>query len=35
MGNGRDELKARADFVTRDSDNDGIGYALRHFGWID
>ena len=35
MGNGRDELKARADFVTRDSDDDGIGYALRPFGWID
>lgn len=35
MGNGCDELKARADYVTRDADDDGIGHALRHFGWID
>lgn len=34
MGNGKPELKAKADYVTRDSDDDGIGYALRHFGWI-
>jgi hydroxymethylpyrimidine pyrophosphatase-like HAD family hydrolase len=34
MGNAREEVKARADFVTRNCDDDGIGYALRHFGWI-
>lgn len=34
MGNAVEELKERADFVTKDSGDDGIGYALRHFGWI-
>lgn len=35
MGNAIAELKAKADFVTRSSDEDGIEYACRHFGWID
>ncbi len=34
MGNGIPELKERADFVTKDAADDGIAYALRHFGWI-
>lgn len=34
MGNGREELKAKADFVTKDADQGGIRYALKHFGWI-
>ncbi len=34
MGNARDALKQIADFVTRGSDEDGIEYACRHFGWI-
>ncbi|MCI5774125.1 MAG: HAD-IIB family hydrolase [Erysipelotrichaceae bacterium] len=34
MGNACDELKALSDYITYDSDNDGIGHALRHFGWI-
>ncbi len=34
MGNAVPELKAKADFVTRDCDDDGIAYALKHFGWI-
>lgn len=28
-------LKEKADFVTKDSTDDGIEYACRHFGWID
>ncbi len=35
MGNACDEVKARATFVTRDVTDDGIAYALQHFGWID
>ena len=35
MGNAVPELKAKADFITRNADDDGIAYALRHFGWID
>lgn len=34
MGNATPELKAQADYVTLDADKDGIGHALRHFGWI-
>ena len=34
MGNGREELKAVADYVTDDVDNDGIYNALKHFGLI-
>lgn len=34
MGNGRDELKAAADYVTTDCDKDGIYNACRHYGWI-
>lgn len=34
MGNARDVLKERADFVTTDCDNDGIMNACKHFGWI-
>lgn len=35
MGNGVEDLKKKADFVTKDSTDDGIEYACRHFGWID
>lgn len=35
MGNGVPELKERATFVTKDAADDGIAYALKHFGWID
>ncbi len=34
MGNAVPELKKRAAFVTKPSAEDGIAYALRHFGWI-
>lgn len=34
MGNGREDLKAVADYVTTDVDHDGISVALRHFGII-
>jgi len=35
MGNAIDEVKEAATFVTKRSDDDGIEYACRHFGWID
>lgn len=34
MGNARDELKAKATFVTADADDDGIRKACERFGWI-
>jgi hydroxymethylpyrimidine pyrophosphatase-like HAD family hydrolase len=34
MGNGFDELKARADMVTRSIDDDGIYYAFKELGLI-
>ena len=34
MGNGRDELKARADYVTGDNDKGGILEACKKFGWL-
>lgn len=34
MGNAREELKAKATYVTDDVMNDGIYKACRHFGWI-
>lgn len=34
MGNAIEELKAIASYVTSRSDDDGIGKACRHFGWI-
>lgn len=34
MGNAIEELKVLADYVTADSDDDGIEKACRHFGWI-
>jgi len=34
MGNAREELKERASFVTRSSEEDGIEYACKYFGWI-
>ena len=34
MGNAVEELKEMADFVTHDSDEDGILYACEHFGWL-
>jgi hydroxymethylpyrimidine pyrophosphatase-like HAD family hydrolase len=32
MGNGQEELKAYADYITTDVDKDGIKNALQHFG---
>lgn len=34
MGNAIDELKEIADYVSADSDDDGIYKACAHFGWI-
>lgn len=34
MGNANDDVKAVADYVTADVDDDGIAKALRHFGII-
>lgn len=34
MGNSCSEIKDMAFFVTKRSDEDGIEYACRHFGWI-
>lgn len=34
MGNAIDELKDIADYITGDSDEDGILDACEHFGWI-
>lgn len=34
MGNGQDEIKAMADFVTKDILDDGIQYAFEHFELI-
>ena len=35
MGNARDDVKEIADFVTADVDDDGITYALKHFGVLE
>ncbi len=35
MGNAREGLKAKADYITRDCDDDGIYHALLHFGFIE
>lgn len=35
MGNGCEELKEKANFVTKESINDGIQYACQYFGWIE
>ncbi len=35
MGNAIPELKERATFVTKNAADNGIVYALRHFGWIE
>ena len=34
MGNGREEVKAWADFVTKDVNADGIAYAMKKLGLI-
>lgn len=34
MGNAIPKLKELADYITADSDNDGIYKACEHFGWI-
>lgn len=34
MGNAIEELKDMATFVTKDSDQDGIEYACKEFGWL-
>ena len=35
MGNGMQELKDKADYVTAENVDDGIMKACLHFGWID
>ncbi len=35
MGNAREVLKERADYITSDCDKDGIMLACKHFGWIE
>ena len=35
MGNAGDALKSIAVFVTKDVDDEGIAYALKHYGLID
>ena len=35
MGNALDKVKAEADYVTTNVDDDGIRNALLHFGIID
>ena len=35
MGNACQELKDQADFVTKNSTDDGIQYACQYYGWID
>jgi Cof subfamily protein (haloacid dehalogenase superfamily) len=35
MGNGEEQVKQQADYVTADVDDDGIAKALRHFGLIE
>ena len=34
MGNACEELKKKADFITKKSTEDGIQYACQYFGWI-
>ena len=34
MGNAADEVKAAADYITEDADNDGIYHALKRFDII-
>ena len=34
MGNGTEHLKPKVEFVTRNVEDDGIAYALRHYGLI-
>lgn len=34
MGNAREVLKQRADYITTNCDDDGIMNACKHFGWI-
>ena len=34
MGNGVQELKEKADFVTKDIGDDGLAYALQYFHLI-
>ena len=34
MGNGTERLKPEVEFVTRNVEDDGIAYALRHYGLI-
>lgn len=35
MGNGADECKKVADFITKDISDDGLAYALKHFNLAD
>ncbi len=34
MGNAIPELKEKADYITLPSSQEGVAYALKHFGWI-
>ncbi len=35
MGNAKEALKAKADYVTDPCDKDGILHAVEHFGWVE
>ena len=34
MGNAKEDVQAKADFITKSVDDDGVAYALRHYGLI-
>ena len=34
MGNAVDKLKEVADYVTRPIEEEGVNFALRHFGYL-
>lgn len=34
MGNAVDKLKEVADYVTRPIEEEGVSFALRHFGYL-
>lgn len=34
MGNAIEEIKSLADFITKDSIDDGVYYACKYFGWL-
>ena len=34
MGNAKEDVQAKADFITKSVDDDGVAYALRYYGLI-